>query len=456
MRKPCTRDILSNLLLALFISAFVVAPVRLAAEEAPPAGGNTAAPDVVKGADSAGGSAMEGGETLSLDRCIEIALRKSPNILAAYHEVKAGRSRVGQARSGYYPQIAATADYSKYSLSSDPTNAALDQYTATATLTQTIFDFGKTWTQVTIQQRNLDASREDLRNTTSQIVLNVKRAYYGLLQAGKNRDVFKETVAQFEQHLNQAKGFFEIGVRSKFDVTKAEVDLSNAKLSLIRAENALRIARVILNNAMGTPDAPAYTIEDTLSFRKNPITFEEAKQKAYANRPDLKSAWSRREAAEESISLARKEYFPTLSGNANYTRVSETYPPEQSGWSAGVTLTFPLFSGFLTNHQVREAKENLNILKANEEALRQDILLDVQQAYLNLQEAEERVSVAELTVKQAEENFEIARGRYEAGVGSPIEETDALVALSNAKTNLIAALSDYKIAEAALMKAMGE
>ena len=160
MGKPCTRDILSNLLLALFISAFVVAPVRLVAEEALPAGRNATAPDGVKGADSAGGIEMKGGETLSLDRCIEIALRKSPTILAAYHAVNAGQSRVGQARSGYYPQIAASADYSKYSLSTDPTNAALDQYAATATLTQNIFDFGKTWTQVTIQQRNLDASRE--------------------------------------------------------------------------------------------------------------------------------------------------------------------------------------------------------------------------------------------------------------------------------------------------------
>jgi outer membrane protein TolC len=121
-----------------------------------------------------------------------------------------------------------------------------------------------------------------------------------------------------------------------------------------------------------------------------------------------------------------------------------------------VTLTFPLFSGFLTNYQVKEAKENLNVLKGNEEALRQSILLEVQQAYLNLQAAEESVDVAGLTVTQAEENHALAKGRYEAGVGSPIEETDALVALSNAKTNHIAALSDYKVAEATLMKAMGE
>ena len=81
-------------------------------------------------------------------------------------------------------------------------------------------------------------------------------------------------------------------------------------------------------------------------------------------------------------------------------------------------IHLPALQRVLTNHKVREAK-NLNILKANEEALRQDILLDVQQAYLNQQEAEERVSVAELNKKQAEENFEIAKGRYEPGWGAP-------------------------------------
>jgi len=395
-------------------------------------------------------------EVLTLNQCIETALQKNPAILAASGTLNASRSRVGQARAGYYPQITASAGYNKYTLAADPTGAKQDQYTAGATLTQNIFDFGKTWNQVTIQQRNVDASREDLRNVNSQIVFNVKQAYYGLLQAEKNSAVFKETVVQFEQHLNQAKGFYEVGVKSKFDVTKAEVDLSNARLNLIRAENARKIARVTLNNAMGLPDAEAYTIEDTLSFQKNPVTFEEARQKAFANRPDLKSIAARRESSETSLSLARKGYLPTLSGNANYTRVSDTYPPDQSGWSAGVTLTFPLFSGFSTGYQISEAKENLYVLKANEEALQQGILLDVQQSFLNLQEAEERVAIAALTVKQAEENFDIAKGRYEAGVGSPIEETDALVALSNAKTNHIAALSDYKVAEAALVKATGE
>jgi len=445
---------------------FLLAPVGGAgAEDAPPPAAvtaPTATAGTVEGTVSApvsapagAGEAMTGGR-MTLDQCVATALKRSPSIRAAAGAVNVGKSRVGQARSAYYPQATLSGGYSKYSLAADPTNSVQEQYTASATVTQNLFDFGRTWNQVTVQQKNAAAAGEDLRNTTATIVLNVKQAYYGLLRAEKNRDVLRETVRSFEQHLEQAKGFFEAGVKSKFDVTKAEVDLSNAKLSLIRAENAFRIARVTLNNAMGLSDAPEYTIEDTLAFQKRTIAFEEARDRAYANRPDLRSLAARRQASEAALSLARSNYYPTVTGNAAYTRTEENFPPEPSGWSAGVTLTIPLFSGFLTNSQVREAKENLVIARANEDALKQGVLLEVQQSYLNLQEAEERVAVAELTVKQAEENYAIAKGRYEAGVGSPIEEADALVALSNAKTNYIAALADYKVADAALTKAMGE
>lgn len=93
--------------------------------------------------------------------------------------------------------------------------------------------------------------------------------------------------------------------------------------------------------------------------------------------------------------------------------------------------------------------------KANEDLVRQTIVLDVQQAYLNLKEAENRIPTAEITVTQATENLDIANGRYAAGVGSPIEVTDAQVTYINAKTTYIQALSDYKVTQASLEKAMG-
>jgi TolC family type I secretion outer membrane protein len=400
------------------------------------------------------------GELLTLERCIEIGLGQHPAVAAARSEVDANRSRVGQAQSGYYPQIDGSASTSRTSIGPRQSlgfrtgSAIFNSYSTGVTLTQNIYDFGRTGSQVDIQKYNLDSSRSDLETTYEQVVLNVKQAYYGVLQAQRNREVALETVRQFEQHLEQARGFFEVGTAPKFDVTKAEVDLSNAKLNLIVTKNALKVAVVRLNNTMGVPRAPEYRIEDNLSFERYEIPFEEAVERAYRNRPDLQSLIFQRKAAESSIALVRKDYYPVLTGNAGYNYAGNEFPITK-GWTIGATLTLPIFSGFLTKNQVEEAQANLKTLLANEESLKQNILLEVQQEYLNLAEAEERISTAELTVKQAEENLEIATGRYRAGVGSPIEVTDAEVLLSDAKTAHIQALYDYKIARANLEKAMG-
>jgi outer membrane protein TolC len=214
------------------------------------------------------------------------------------------------------------------------------------------------------------------------------------------------------------------------------------------------VALASLNNALGIPDAAEYVIEDNLSFQKYTITYDEALEKAYKNRPDLTALIARKAAAEKAVTLAEKGYYPFLTGNAAYARAGESFPLN-NGWSVGATLSFPIFSGFLTKNQVEEARANLNTIKANEESLRQNILLEVKQAYLGLAEAEERIANAELTVRQATENLEIANGRYAAGVGNPIEVTDAEVSLSNAKTEHIGALYDYRVSRASIEKAIG-
>jgi len=397
------------------------------------------------------------GEVLNLERCIEIALKMQPTIVAAANTVHATESRVGQAKSNYYPQIDWSSSYDRIksaSGSSGRTNEAVDRYSTGFTLSQILFDFGRTPTQVKIQNLTLDASRSDLRNTTDQIILAVKQGYYGVVQAKYNVLVAEDTVKQTQSHLEQAKGFFEAGTRPKFDVTKAEVDLSNAKLNLIRNENAFSIARLTLNNAMGIPDAPEYALDENLSFEKYEITFEDALSKAYENRPDLQSIIAQRQAAERSIDLAKTGYYPVVAGNAGYGWSGEQFPLDH-GWNAGATLSVPLFSGFLTKYQVEEARANLNVLKANEESLKQTIFLEVQQAYLTLRSAEEAIPTAKLGVEQAQENLEIANGRYAAGVGNPIEVTDAEVGLTNARTFHIQALYVDKVAQASIEKAMG-
>jgi len=402
------------------------------------------------------------GDTLELERCIEIALKKHPGIRAAANTLKAGESRVGQAKSGYFPQVSGIASYSR----TDPTTTSsgrlsttagnvYDSYGSSVGLSQNLFDFGKTSTQVQIQTLNLDSSRSDLDQVIAQVIFGVRQTYWGLLRARRDRDVAGEVVGQYEQHLGRAKGFFEVGLKPKFDVTKAEVDLSNAKLNLLKAGNAFRLAQVALNNAMGSPEAPDYEIRDSLAFQRVNVDLEQALKQAYDRRPDLQSTLTKKKSLQETIELQKKGYYPYVTGNASYGWGGDSFPLNQ-GWSFGATLNIPLFSGFSTKYQVDEARANLDVLKANEETLRQGIFLEVKQAWLNLQEAADRIVTAEVIVRQAAENLELADGRYAAGVGNPIEVTDALVAQSNAKLSFVAALYDYKMAQATLEKATGE
>lgn len=405
------------------------------------------------------------GELLTIERCVAIALKRQPAIQAARGALDASQSRVGQARAPYYPQIDFSASYSRIKpatsgVTSTPTgevkisNNPYDQYTSSASLTQLLFDFGRTSSSVSIQERNFASSEADLENTAQQVVFSVRQAYYRVLEAMRNREVASETVRQAEKHLEQARGFYEVGTRPKFDVTRAEVDVSNARLSLIRSGNAVKVAVTDLNNAMGVPEAPDYLIEDNLSFSPYAIAFEEALQRAYENRPDIQSAVARREAAELTVERARKEYFPILSGGAAYNWSGEKFPLDD-GWNIGASFTFPIFSGFLTKYQVGEARANLATAQANEESLKQGVYREVRTAYLVLRDAEEEIPTAELSVRQATENLEIANGRYAAGVGNIIEVTDAEVILTDAKRTYNRALYVHKAAIAGLEKTMG-
>lgn len=399
-------------------------------------------------------------DTLSLQRCLEIALKQNPGLGASRAAVEVSGSKVDEAKSNYYPQVSLSSGYARKSAPAATGSAngaspgTIDAYNASASLKQNIFDFGKTSAQVDIQRLNLESSRKDLENTQSQTVFNVKQAYYKTLQAKRSLDLAVSTVKQFEDHLVQAKGFYEAGTRSRIDVTKAAVDKSNAELGRIQAANALKIALARLSNAMGLTQAPEYAIEDNLSFVKYNIAFEDALERAYKNRPDLKSVSARMRSAERGIDLAKKGHYPQLSGDAAYNWSGRDFPLDKS-WNVGATVTIPIFSGFLTKYQIEESRASLNAARANADSIKQSIFLDVQQAYLNLTEAAERIPAAELVVKQADENLELANQRYINGIGSPLEITDAEVLAINAKNAYNQALYDYKIAEASVEKAMG-
>jgi outer membrane protein len=411
---------------------------------------------------------------LTLSQAISLALRNQPSISASRYVVRANEARVGEAESPYYPQLSGTGSYSRTqsptgtgvrAVSSSGTTSGTstitaargptDTYTGSVGLNQMVYDFGKTSTQVRISKLNSESARADLANVEETVVLNVRQAYYNVLQAQRNQEVNKRSVDQFQQHLEQARGFYEVGAKAKFDVTKAEVDLSNAKVNLINAQNQARLTLVTLKNAIGIPNAPEYRLEDNLLYERYELPFDQALDRAYSQRPDLQAAIKRKESSKQSIALARKGYLPVLNANANYLYTGSEFPL-QDGWSYGLNLSVPIFSGFLTRYQVSEAEANYGTAAANEQSLRLDIYSQVEQAFLSLRAAGERISAAELGVRQAKENVELATGRYEAGVGGPLEVTDAITAQSNADLAYTSALTDYKNAQAAIEKAIGE
>ena len=404
------------------------------------------------------GQVIAAGETITLQRAIDIALKNQPTILAGRSTVRASEATIGQAQANYYPQLTASGSYSKISPVRSGietvTNSKYDEYIGTVRLDQRIFDFGKTPTQVRINSLNTESSRFDLDNTLNTVVFNVKQAFYNVLQAQRNRDVASESVKQFQQQLDQAQGFYGVGRKAKIDVTKAEVDLSNARLNLIKAENQYRFSRVTLNNAMGISNVPDFTLQDNLLYTKYGLPFEEALSVVYNQRPDLQALIKKKEAAKSAVDLARKEYFPVLSGNANYIYSGNGFPIN-NGWNYGVSLSIPLFSGFDTKYKVAQAQANYDIISANEQSLRLDVYAQLQQAYLALRQADESIITSEVAVRQAKENVELATGRYQAGVGSPLEVTDALVSLNNAQVAYTQALTDYKNAQASIEKAIG-
>ncbi|MCX5849672.1 MAG: TolC family protein [Deltaproteobacteria bacterium] len=397
-----------------------------------------------------------GAAAYNLEQCISIALEKHPSLRASVGAIKASESKVGQARANYYPQLNLSTSYQRIGPTSPPgsTLDSYDKYSTDVNVGMTLFDFGKTSTQVKIQNLNVNASQADYDDVMTMVVLNVKNAYYNLLQNQRNLVVAVDTMQQFQQHLDQANAFFRIGTKPKFDVTKAEVDFGNARLNVLKAENAVRSAKITLKDVMGVPENADFAVVDNLDFQKSSLQLNDVLNTAYSNRPDLRSIIAKREATEKSIDLAKKGYYPVLSGSAGYG-YSGTDFPLGSGWNAGAALSFPLFSGLSTKYQVDEARANLEILKANEDSIRQAISFDVKQAYLNVQDTAEQISMSEMTVLQAKENYDLASGRYRTGVGNPIEVADATITLNNARANLNTALYNYKMAQAALEKSIG-
>ena len=388
----------------------------------------------------------------TLENCIEMAVENNPKIKASLSQTRAAEAQIGQTKSTYFPRLSASTGIRRINNTVDnsiPDNSRNNFNAATISLNQQLYDFGKTKLSTNIKTLNFDYSNEDLRNVTREVKYNVKTAYYYLLYTLLERDVVQNSVNLYEEQLKRAKAFYAIGTKPKIDITIADVNLSSSKFDLIKAQNDVKVAYAQLNNAIGVPEQTDFLLKDKLTFPKYNITFDKLMDIAYKSRNDLKKAKLSSEISAKKINLAKKDYMPTLYSVNSYNLGGRTYA-QDNGWSAGIALDLPFTNNYLIRKNIEEAKANLDVNVYNESNIRNDAYLQVKKAYIDYYQLTTQIPVAEVSLRQARENFYLSKGRYNAGLANPIELKEAEVAYRSARLDYFKTLYDYNKAIATI------
>jgi outer membrane protein len=412
------------------------------------------------------------GHALSVEEAVSIALETQPAIQQRLADYQAAAFRVDEALSPLLPQLTSLVQASKSqnvagrstvtTTNPDRTFTNFQSRSlrtfgetsplATVTLSQKIFDFGKTFATTEAARRLAEIAQEDVELQRQAVTFLVKQNFILINFAQRLIRVQEQSLERADLNLRSAKGFFEVGTRPKSDVARAEVDVANARVDLIRARNAERVARVALNTAMGIPADTPTQVQDILFYQQVQLDPKQLRAQALAQRPEYKQVRLRVTQAEAQLRRANRDFLPDITGHGTYgggrSELSEV-------WEVGVALSWTIFDGGNMIAQVREKRSLVESARAQVRVTELNIGQEVEQAYLVVNEAQERIAASQTAVASAQENFRLAQGRFDAGVGTILELTDAQLFLTQAQNTEAQALADYRVALASLERATG-
>ena len=392
---------------------------------------------------------------LRLDDAVSTALRIHPSILQARHNEEAAAARTGEAEGALWPTLAASASLQYRDQKSQGGSSPEHHFQSLGfQLSWLLFDFGRTPALAREAADQWLAAQSDTRAVAMDVAFAVRSAYYSLVKQMRLRDVARETVAQFQEHLDQVHQFVLVGTRIPYDETKAEVDLGNARLALVQADDAVLAAQATLANAMGLAETTDWSPEETSVLPEAPKPFEECWAEARRGRPALAAAAAREEAASELVNARIAALYPSLDLGFGFSAAGPTTPLPWS-WQFGPNLAWIPFDGFTNLYTIDEATASLKVARTARASAEQLGWLDVRSAWLAMEDALRRLDVTTLIVRNSEENVTLAQGRFDVGKGTSIELTDARQALSKARSDDVQARADLDTAAARLAKAMG-
>jgi len=409
---------------------------------------------------------------LTLGESVTKALDNSPAIIDAREKLKASDARLGQAFGAVLPNLSLSANMGSLyqqpiemnmggTLFSYGTEEVASTSGYTLSLTQPLFTGGKLINALDMAKFAYDAERHDYKVAEDGLTYDVISSYYGVLRAQKMKDLSKESLDLANSHLDQVKAMYNAGISTKADVLRSEVQAANSEQTLTKASNALELSKGAFNNILGRGlDEPVELAEKEFANESVALTsYAELTDLAFNKRPDWLSFELGKKISEKNLSIAYGGYFPAISLIGKYGNSKMDYPTylktSQNTWAIMASASWTLFDGLSTQSRIAEADANLRSLGANENKMRNGILLEIKDANLNLKSALEVVVSAKKAVDSAVENYGIAEQKYKSGAGSNLEVIDAQVALTQAKTSLYEAQFDVQTVKAKLNKVIG-
>jgi outer membrane protein len=408
----------------------------------------------------------------TLEMCIRTALARNPETEAALQRVEAARAAMKQAESAYYPWINLAGSYlrsdnppqvfmmqlnqRKASLQSDFNNPGdAGDTRLSAGVKYRLFDGGRRGAERGMARSGMNAADAGLSVVQNELIYQVTRGYFSVLQAEAFRQVQRETVLSLEASLRVANERFAAGSVVKTDVLNLDVKLAQAREDLIHAGHGWQLAIIALNTAIGEDLVSSEGLGQPPDM-KAPPAFQAAADAAVDNRPELKALQNVVAAREAAYSKAVRDYIPLVNAFGELDWDSAGVSDFQNSYTAGIVAEWEAFSGFRTMHGVREARAALAVARAELAAARNKLRLDIQQANLQARDSRERIEVTTKSVESAEEALRITSERYQKGSADITDLLTAQVGLTGTRTRDVSAHYDYLTALANVERAQGE
>jgi len=406
-------------------------------------------------------------QALTLDEAIRIGLEKNPNILRAQEDINVAKSQQLQARSALIPKIEAKATYMPNSLEKTAVPEAFksvmpdldmtNEYSLELNFIQPLFTGGKIWYANQQASLNVSVSREKLRQTQNELILSITQAFEGVILAREYIQVMQEAINLTEENLQVIRARYRNGETLEFEVLRAEVELLNLKPQLIEARNKLELANSGLKFLLGMdPNEKLEVLGNLTPSEFNP-DLNSCLQTALEKRPEVAQLNYQKEIVHHLVKSSQAGYLPDLAAVFQYTE--QSFNHINKGWEKGynglLVLSVPIFNGFYTHGKIKEAKGLLASVSIGLNQLKDGIRLEVEQAYLNLNQSREIVAASQETVKKAERSVEIAKAQYAVGYITSLDMMGARLALTQARTSYLKSLYDFIVAKAQMEKAMG-